>query len=119
MSQSKLTTEIRKQTRRFVDGEISLHEYRLSFNEADRRANRGRPSGMTDTHLVEMTDDIQDALSDFDSGFIDAERLRAALSVISALPRGRASLEARGTAVRSLYRHPASTFVVTPEFVPA
>jgi hypothetical protein len=119
MSQSRLATEIRQQTRRFVDGEMSLREYRVWFNDADSRANRGRPSGRVDSRLAALTDEIQDILSDYDSGFIDAERLKAALSVRSAMLRGDVILAARGTADGFLYRHPASVFVVTAEFVPA
>ncbi len=99
MSLSALTTEIRQQTRRFVDGEISLREFRVAFNEADRLANYGRPSGTNDAYPAAMTDEIQDALSDFDDGFIDFDRLKQVISTIEETLRERARPESQDAAI--------------------
>ncbi len=119
MSQSKLATEIRTQAQRFIDSEMTLREFRVWFNDADRRVNRGRPSGLIDDHLVAISDEIQDALSDLDSGDIDLDRLMQVLSVVIAVPRGTALSASPDTAVRHLYWRPTSAMIMTPDFVPA
>ena len=119
MAQSKLATEIRNQTRRFIEGHCSLREFRVWFNDADDRAHRGDPTGFSDGQAATMTDEIQDALSDLDGGFIDVTVLKTALYAIVTVPRGEPRFESRDTALRHLYHRPMTILATTPEFVPA
>lgn len=88
MAQSTLATEIRNQTRRFIEGGSSLREFRVWFNDADDRARRGDAAGLDGVQVAAMTDEIQEALSDLDGGFIDVAAARTALHAIVTLPRG-------------------------------
>lgn len=119
MAQSKLATEIRNQTRRFIDGERSLREFRVWFNDADDRAHRGDTSGHDDSQVAAMTDEIQEALSDLDGGFIDVTTLTTALHAIVTLPRNEPRFESRNTALRHLYHRPMTILAMVPGFVPA
>lgn len=82
MAQSKLATEIRNQTRRFIDGENSLRDFRVWFNDADDRAHRTDASKLDHSQVAAMTDEIQEALNDLDGGFIDITTLRTTLDTI-------------------------------------
>ncbi len=119
MAQSKLATEIRNQPRRFVEGGSSLREFRVWFNDADDRAHHGDTSGRVDNQSAAMTDEIQEALSDLDGGFIDVSTLMTALHAIVTMPRGEPRFESRDTALRHLYHRPMTILAMVPEFVPA
>jgi len=119
MAQSNLATEIRNQTRRFIEGGSSLREFRVWFIDADDRAHRGEASGREGSQVAAMTDEIQEALSDLDGGFIDVVTLTTALHAIVTLPRGEPRFESRDTALRHLYHRPMTILAMAPEFVPA
>ncbi len=97
MAQSTLAAEIRTQTRWFIDGERSLREFRVWFNDVDDRAYRDDTSARGDNQTATMTDEIQEALSDLDGGFIDVTTLRTALAAIVAIPRGDPRFASRDT----------------------
>jgi len=78
---------MRTEVGRLARDELSFLAFRIWFNDADRRAHYGAPSGLADPVAMALADEIITILFDLDDGFIQGDEMIDALQAAAAKPR--------------------------------